>query len=91
MALGIYFRPAGFTPEAYDMVIGKLDAAGAGQPAGRLYHASMVVDGLVEVFDVWESQEAFESFGAVLVPILNEAGTSPGDPVVAPVHNLIPG
>ena len=28
MALGIYFRPAGFTPEAYDTVIGKLEAAG---------------------------------------------------------------
>ena len=91
MALGIYFRPAGFTPEAYDTVIGKLEAAGVGQPEGRLYHASMVVDGLIEVYDVWESQETFEAFGAVLVPILNEVGSDPGEPMVVPVHNLIPG
>jgi len=91
MALGLYFRPSGFTSEAYDTAIGKLEAAGVGQPAGRLYHVSMVVDGHIEVFDVWESQEAFEAFGAVLVPILNEVGTDPGEPMVAPVHRIIPG
>ena len=37
MALGFYFTPASFTPEKYDEVIGRLEAADAGAPAGRRY------------------------------------------------------
>jgi hypothetical protein len=40
------------------------------------------------VFDVWESEEAFQRFGAVLVPILQEVGLS-GEPQVFEVHNFI--
>ena len=30
MALGLYFRPAGFTPAIYDNVVKQLEQAGAG-------------------------------------------------------------
>jgi hypothetical protein len=43
------------------------------------------------VFDIWESQEAFEAFGATLLPILSGLGVDPGQPMVAPVHNIIDG
>jgi hypothetical protein len=49
------------------------------------------VDGLIQVFDVWESQESFQAFGATLVPILAELGVDPGEPQVSPVHNIIKG
>jgi hypothetical protein len=91
MALGFYFSPSSFTPARYDEVIKRLDAAGAGAPAGRTYHCAMEVDGLIQVFDVWESQESFEAFGATLVPIMTELGADPGQPMVAPVHNIIKG
>jgi hypothetical protein len=43
------------------------------------------------VFDVWDSQESFEAFGATLVPIMMELGADPGQPRVSPVHNIIAG
>jgi hypothetical protein len=91
MALGLYFSPSSFTPARYDEVIKRLDAAGAGAPAGRTYHCAIEVDGLIQVFDVWESQESFDAFGATLVPIMTELGADPGKPMVAPVHNIIKG
>lgn len=91
MALGFYFTPDSFTTEKYDEVISRLEAAGAGAPAGRIYHVALEADGLVQVFDVWDSQESFEAFGATLVPIMMELGADPGQPHVSPVHNIIEG
>ena len=48
-------------------------------------------NGEIQVFDVWESQEAFEAFGATLVPIMTELGIDPGEPMVSRVHNVIKG
>jgi hypothetical protein len=91
MALGFYFTPSSFTPERYDEALKKLDAAGAGAPSGRLYHVAMESDGLIQVFDVWDSQESFEAFGKTLVPIMAEVGADPGEPMAAPVRNIIKG
>ncbi len=68
-----------------------LGAAGAGAPQGRSYHVAMEVDGKLNIFDVWESQAAFDAFGATLMPILTELGVDPGAPVTMPVHNVIVG
>jgi hypothetical protein len=91
MALGLYFTPSGFTPAAYDDALRRLEAAGAGAPAGRLYHVALESDGLIQVFDVWESQESFEAFGSTLLPIMAELGADPGQPMVSPVYNIIEG
>lgn len=91
MALGMYFTPSSFTAERYDEAIKRLEEAGAGAPPGRLYHVAMEADGLIQVFDIWESEESFQAFGATLVPILNELGADPGQPQVSPVHNVIKG
>ena len=91
MALGMYFRPSSFTPARYDDAIRRLEAAGAGAPAGRLSHAALETGGLIQVFDIWDSQESFQAFGATLVPILAELGVDPGEPQVSPVHNIIKG
>ena len=91
MPLGLYFSPSSFTKARYDDTIKRLEAAGAGAPAGRLYHCAMEADGLIQVFDVWESQESFEAFGATLVPIMTEIGVDPGTPMISPVHNIIKG
>lgn len=91
MALGFYFTPASFTPEKYDEALSRLEAAGAGAPAGRLYHCALESDGLIQVFDVWDSQESFEAFGATLLPIMAELGADSGQPHVSPVRNIIQG
>ena len=40
---------------------------------------------------IWGSAEAFERFGATLMPILQEIGVDPGQPRIDPVHNIIAG
>lgn len=91
MALGLYFTPSSFTPDRYDEVIKQLEAAGAGAPAGRLYHVALETDGQIQVFDIWDSQESFQAFGATLMPILAGVGVNPGEPQISPVHNIIQG
>jgi hypothetical protein len=91
MALGFYFAPQSFTREQYDEVIRRLDAAGAGAPAGRSYHCAFSGNGGLHVFDVWDSQESFDKFGETLIPIMAELGTDPGQPQVAEIYNVIIG
>jgi hypothetical protein len=91
MAIGLYFTPSGFTTDKYDEAISRLSAAGAGAPEGRSYHVALETDGNIAVFDVWDSQEAFDAFGGTLLPILSELGVDPGAPMVMPVHSVITG
>ena len=91
MSLGIYFAHGGFTPEKYHETLSKLEAAGAGSPEGRTLHVALESDGLINVFDIWESQEQFEKFGATLMPILAGLGVELHDPMVATVSNMIKG
>ena len=91
MALGFYFTPASFSTATYDEALSKLEAAGAGAPAGRLYHVALETDGQIQVFDVWDSQESFAAFGETLVPIMTGLGAEPGEPMVSKVHNIIKG
>jgi hypothetical protein len=41
------------------------------------------------IFDVWESQQAFEEFGKALMPILQQLGLDAGAPDVMEIHNMI--
>jgi hypothetical protein len=91
MSVGIYFEGSSFTTAQYDEALVKLEAAGAGSPAGRLYHVALENDGRITVFDVWESPESFDDFGATLMPILQGLGADPGTPVITPVRNEIKG
>ena len=47
----------------YDECIKLLRKAGAGNPAGRSYHASFGPKDELMVFDVWTSQAPFDKFG----------------------------
>jgi len=91
MALGFYITAKGFTQDRYDTTLAQLEEAGVGAPDGRLSHVALETDGEIQVFDIWESQEAFEAFGATLIPILTGLGVDPGQPMSAPVHNVIKG
>jgi len=91
MALGFYFAPQSMSAEQYDDVMRRLEAAGQGAPAGRLYHVAFSGGGGLHVFDVWDSQASFDAFGQTLMPILAEAGVDPGQPEVAEVHNIVEG
>jgi hypothetical protein len=90
MALALHFKPTGFSTATYDEAVSKLEEAGAGvgNVPGRTFHCAVEVDGQIEVFDVWESQEQFEKFGETLGPIMSSLGADPGEPRVMTVHNV---
>ena len=89
MAIGIYFSPAAMSAAKYDECIKLLKKAGAGNPAGRSYHASFGPPEKLMVFDVWTSQAAFDKFGKTLTPILQQLGIDSGQPAVMPIHKVI--
>jgi len=89
MALGLYFTPASMSTDQYDDCISRLKKAGAGHPPGRRYHAAFVTGGTLQVFDVWDSQKAFDKFGQTLMPILQAMGVDPGQPAVSTIHRII--
>jgi hypothetical protein len=88
MAIATYFNPPSLTASQYDEAIRELEAAGAANPAGRVHHSCFGTDNALMVYEVWESQQAFEEYGQVLMPILHKAGIDPGSPDVMPIHNL---
>ena len=89
MAIGIYFAPSAMTGEKYDECLKRLRKAGAQHPAGRTYHASFGLPDKIQVFDVWTSQKAFDKFGQTLMPILQQIGVDPGQPMIMPVRKVI--
>jgi hypothetical protein len=89
MALGFYVTGKGFTQDRYDTTLAQLEEAGVGAPAGRRSHVALETDGEIQVFDIWDSKEAFEAFGTTLLPILAAAGVEINEPMVARVHNEI--
>jgi hypothetical protein len=91
MALGFYIANKGFTPEKYKQTVRQLEAVGAGSPEGRMHHFALETDGEIQMFDIWESQDAFEAFGATLAPVLNGLGIELSEPMVARVYNAIEG
>jgi hypothetical protein len=95
MAIGVIFRFPGGTTEQYEAVTqglnnGRPMRALADWPGGGcLSHvAGTTPDGLY-VLDVWESPEKFQAFGATLMPLIQQAGLKPDEPVVFPVHNFV--
>jgi len=88
MALAVYFHPKGMTLSQFEEIHRRLAESGAAEQPGRLHHSCFGQDGELMVYDVWESQEAFERFGGTLMPILAEVGVDPGEPAIMAVHRL---
>lgn len=89
MAIGVYFHPASMDAARYGETVKRLQAAGAGEPDGRLYHVCFGSGDTLQVFDIWDSQENFERFGEALMPILQDLGLGDTQPMIEPVHNII--
>jgi len=91
MAILMISDAATDTVAQYDEVIKKLENAGHGNPPGRLSHVAALKGNGYLVVDVWESQEAFDSFAQALIPLIKGAGGSLPKIEVGPVHNRING
>jgi len=89
MAIGVYFAPKAMSAAQYGETLKLLRKAGAGSPAGRLYHASFGSSDKLMVFDVWTSQKAFDKFGKTLMPILKQLGLDTAGLTIMPIHKVI--
>jgi len=88
MAIVVKFSVSGMSAEQYDSALRRLEAAGAGAPAGRLHHISYGSEDNLQVIDVYDSPQSFENFGRTLVPILDEFGIR-AQPDVQSVYRII--
>jgi hypothetical protein len=97
MAIVAVFEMPGMTQAQYEQSAEKV-TGGRGpvtKPsdwpvAGLVSHtAAPTADGWL-VVDVWESAEAFQQFGEIIVPILRELGLPDVQPKVYPVFTRVP-
>jgi hypothetical protein len=65
MPVAVHITPHNMSREDYDRVIAELDASGAGEPEGRLFHAAYG-DDEVHMFEVWDSPENFDAHRSAL-------------------------
>ncbi len=75
----------------YEEGLKQLEAAGQGQPQGRLFHLAVNKGTGFMVMDLWDSQEDVDRFAQTLIPILQQVGTQISEPERYTVHDLIMG
>jgi hypothetical protein len=82
--LGVYIRPASMTPEQYKSIDDQLRATGV-EPRGMKLHSCFGEGPGIAIFDVWDSEEEFNAFAAVLAPIVAASGFEPLLPMIVPM------
>jgi hypothetical protein len=82
----VQFSFPGLSAKYLDRAWEELSAKGYSNPKGLLHHVGGIQGKNLIVVDVWESLEAFNKFGEILLPILNKAGFPGIKPVITPVH-----
>ena len=88
MAIAIMFHVPDAGQEEYDAVMEKLGPGAV----GRLYHIAGPGEEGWRVVDVWESQEAFETFLTErLLPVAREVGFFAELPQFFTVYNVVVG
>jgi hypothetical protein len=87
--IGIYIVTKNMTVDQHTKGRERLSAAGAPESAMKL-HSCFGEDGKLQVFDIWESQEAFDEFLTYLGPVMEELGIELAQPpTIMPIVDLI--
>jgi len=88
--IGIYISTKNMTTAMHDEGRRRLEEAGVDESAMKI-HAVFGEDGSLGVFDIWESQEAWDAFLVHLVPVLQDIGIElNAPPDVMPIVALQP-
>jgi hypothetical protein len=97
MAVVLVHQGPSLTQEKYDEVVrrfgggrGRMESPSDWPVEGLLSHAAGQAPSGFRVVDVWESEEAVQRFGDVLMPILQEIGVTE-EPEVYPAHAFVSG
>lgn len=94
MAIFMKASLPGMTTDQYDALNAELQALPGDTFAGCLSHVCVPTGSGIEVYDLWESQEAMDKFGAVMMPVAEKQGLpAAGErPAVSEVHRYwVPG
>ncbi len=87
--IAIYIVTKNMTKELHTKGRERLSDAGAPESAMKL-HSCFGEDGQLQVFDVWESQEAFDEFLTYLGPVMEDLGIElAGPPTIMPIVDLV--
>ena len=87
--IAVYIVTKNMTRELHAQGRDRLREAGALESAMKL-HSCFGEDGRLQVFDVWESQEAFDEFLTYLGPIMEELGIELAQPpAIMPIVDLV--
>ena len=87
--IAIYITTENMTAEQHAEGRKRLHEAGAPDDAMKL-HSVFGEEGKLQVLDIWDSQEAFDSFLGYLVPILEGLGIKlSAPPTIMPVVDLV--
>jgi hypothetical protein len=87
--IAVYIVTKNMTAEQHTKGRERLRQAGAPEGAMKL-HSCFGEDGQLQVFDVWESQEAFDKFLTYLGPVMEEFGIElERPPVIMPIVDLV--
>lgn len=88
MITGLLMEWKDLNEKDYDRITSVLDLAKT-PPKGALFHCAGVYPGGFRVFDIWESQEAFERFRKErLDPAMKQAGLTDRRPSRTEFYNL---
>jgi len=82
--IGVYIRPKAMTIEQYKAIDQKVRSA-SGEPRGMKLHTCFGESDGIAIFDVWDTEDDFHAFAAVLGPIVAAAGVEPLEPMIVPM------
>jgi len=82
--IGVYISPPSMTVEQYKSIDDQIRASGV-EPKGMRLHTCFGEGESLAIFDVWESEEEFNAFAAVLGPIVAASGMEPMAPQIVPM------
>lgn len=89
MAIAMLLEFRGVTLEQYDAVVADMHLGGKPYKGG-IFHVAGPTESGWRIVDIWESQEAFDSFAqSHLMPITQKHGIAPPEVSVWPVHNTL--
>jgi len=87
--IAIYIVTKNMTVEQHTKGRARLRETGAPESAMKL-HSCFGEDGQLQVFDVWESKEAFDEFLTYLGPVMEELGIELAQPpAIMPIVDLV--
>lgn len=90
VAMRFTMTGGGISEELYEQVAEKLNRSDD-PPPGLIFHSTGFDDGEAHTFDVWDSEESFQTFlRERLQPALQEAGVGgpPPEITIYPLHNV---